>query len=177
MIKYVKGNPDYLYGVMNLLKKIREQFKEEGLNIYQNETYPNMDIILEDLRKKDSTLVVLDNDEVVGYIASEKGESFFKDCFDGFPKEYLHKFGLDGYEDRFVGFSRLMIDPNYQHQGIATKLFEILEKKFEGYIIIFLVDKTNKHAQRLYAKLGYKCLSLESFPYGEYYVYIKNQLV
>jgi ribosomal protein S18 acetylase RimI-like enzyme len=177
MVKYVKGNPDFLYGVMNLLKKIREQFKENGLNIYQNEEYPNMEIILNDLRNKDSTLIALDGDEVVGYIASEREEEFFKDCFDGFPKDYLNKYGLDIYQGRFIGFSRLMVDPNYQHQGIATKLFELLEKKFEGYIIIFLVDKANRKAQRLYAELGYKCLSLEKFPYGEYYVYIKNKLM
>lgn len=176
MIKYVKGNPDFLYGVMNLLKKIREQFKDENLDIYQDEEYPNMDILLDDLRKKDSTLLAIDRDEVIGYIASERAEDFFKDCFNGFPKDYLNKYGLDVGEERFVGFSRLMVDPNYQHQGIATKLFELLEKKYEGYVIIFLVEKTNRKAQRLYATLNYKCLSLEKFPYGEYYVYIKNQL-
>ncbi len=177
MIKYVKGNPDFLYGVMNLLKKVREQFKENNLDIYQSEDYPNMDIILDDLRKKDSTLVAMDGDEVVGYIACEGEDEFFKDCFDGFPKDYLHKYDLDMYQGRFIGFCRLMVDPNYQHQGIATKLFELLEKKFEGYVIIFLVDKNNRNAQRLYATLNYKCLSLESFSFGEYYVYIKNKLL
>ncbi len=177
MIKYVKGNPDFLYGVMNLLKKVREQFKENNLNIYQSEEYPNMEIILDDLRNKDSTLVALDGDEVVGYIATEREEEFFKDCFNGFPKDYLHKYELDTYHGRFIGFCRLMVDPNYQHQGIATKLFELLEEKFEGYVIIFLVDKDNRKAQRLYATLGYKCLSLENFPFGEYYVYIKNKLL
>lgn len=177
MIKYVKGNHTYIFKVMELLNKIRKQFKEEKLDIYQGEDYPNREILLEDLRKKDSTILALnDTDEVVGYISSEKEEAFFKDCFSKYPKEYLEKYGLDIYKGRFIGFLRLMVDPDYQHQGIGSKLFELLEKRYDGYVIIFLVDKENKKAQKIYQKLNCKCLSLENFSFGDFYVYIKNRL-
>jgi len=177
MIQIVKGNKKYLKGTMNLLNKIRTKFKAENLDIYQNEEYPNEEIILNDLKKTDSTLVIVDDEEVIGFIASENENDYFNDIFENNNREaFIEKYKLKDYLGRFIGFSRLMIDPDYRHQGLASKLMTILNKKYSGYVIIFLCHKENSKAQKLYATLNYDCLGLENFSFGEYYVYTKNQL-
>ncbi len=174
MIEYLKGEPKNIDGVMDLLSKIRKQFKEEGLDIYQDDEYPTKEILLNDLKNNEGTLVALNDDKVVGYIAFSNENDFFDDCFGGYPEDYLKKYSLDIYKGKFIGLARLMVDPNYQNKGIGTNIFKKLEQYFINYVIIFLVDKNNLNAQKLYKKLGYNCLSLENFSFGEYYVYIKR---
>jgi|GEM_PF-3213889 Acetyltransferases len=179
MIKIIKGNPSYLPGVLNLCQKIRNEFKKEHLNIYQDISYPNKSIFLTDLSNSDCTFLVVDNDKVIGFLTSEKESDFFNNIFDGDEKrinDFLEKYKLTDYRNRFIGFSRLMVDPDYRYQGFGSKLMTLMDKKYNGSVIIFLAHKDNKAAQKLYQKLNYICVGLEKFVFGEYYIYIKNQL-
>lgn len=179
MITIIKGNENYIDGVMNLYYRLQSDFKEKNLDIYQDNEYPNRDIFVSDLSKSDNTLLILDNDKVIGFITSENGDKFIASLFDDkvVEEKFFEKYKLKDYKGRMVAYERLMIDPDYRHQGYGSKLMSILSEKYSGYFVIFLAHKDNHNAIKLYEYLGYNCLGLEEFCFGKYYVFAKNQLV
>lgn len=177
MINIVKGNEGFLEGVYKLYLRVREQFKEENKDIYQSNDYPTKNDFKRDLSNSNSTYVVLDDDEVIGFITSEDEDYFFNDCLHGNEEDkFFDKFDLSSYKGRFVGLSRLMIDPGYRHQDIATKLVGLMEEKYDGFMIILLVNHENIGAINFYNSLGYKNLGQYDFTFGIFYIYIKNKL-
>lgn len=178
MISIIKGNVTYLDGVMNLYHRIQNDFKKRGIDIYQDNEYPNREIFEKDLSNSDRTLLLLDNNLVIGFITSDSGANFAKDIFNS-PKDassFLEKYKLSDYQGRMVAYERLMIDPDYRNQGYGSKLLTILDQKYSGAFIIFLVHEANHNAIKFYGNLKYTCLGLENFEFGKYYIFTKNQL-
>ena len=178
MINIIKGNVAYLNGVMNLYFRVKNDFKKQGVNIYQDNEYPNREVFERDLLNSDRTLLLLDNDLVIGFITSDSGINFATDIFNS-PKDtnnFLEKHRLIDYKGRMVAYERLMIDPDYRNQGYGSKLLNILDQKYSGSYIIFLAHQENRNAIKLYGSLKYNCLGLEIFKFGKYYVFAKNLL-
>jgi len=178
VINIIKGNVAYLNGVMNLYFRVKNDFKKQGVNIYQDNEYPNREVFERDLLNSDRTLLLLDNDLVIGFITSDSGINFAKDIFNS-PKDtnnFLEKYRLIDYKGRLVAYERLMIDPDYRNQGYGSKLLSILDQKYSGSYIILLAHEENRNAIKLYGSLKYNYLGLEIFEFGKYYVFAKNLL-
>jgi ribosomal protein S18 acetylase RimI-like enzyme len=178
VIRIIKGNVSYIDGVMNLYHNVQDDFKKRNIDIYQDNEYPNRDIFLSDLSRQDDTLLLVDNDKVIGFMTSSNGNEFINSIFDDKEKadKFIEKYKLKDYEGRIVAYERLMINSEYRHQGYGSKLMTILDGRFKGSFIIFLVHEVNRNAIKLYGNLGYKCLGLEDFDFGKYYVFTKNEL-
>lgn len=176
MIRFIDGDIKYIDGLFALLKNIRQDFKLKNIDIYQEESYPNRDLLLADLKRNKETILALDGEVVVGFMTSEPSKDFFIDIFqNNEEKETILKHNhLSKNYDCYISYSRLMVDPNSRKKGIATNLMKMMDEKYKGKEVIFLVDEKNNSVFDLYDKLGYKKCHLEQFIFGKFYVYTKK---
>jgi ribosomal protein S18 acetylase RimI-like enzyme len=87
-------------------------------------------------------------------------------------------------QDRVVGFAifenwdeqsyylaEMAVSPEYQRQGIGTKLvFSIFDQHPEAEKILLVTEKRNLWAQSFYEKIGFKRSSFEHPDYPEHFI-------
>lgn len=115
-----------LLSIINTISDWRiKEFKEypylyEG-NLEYEKDYSNAYVKTD----KSSAAVAYDNDTVVGFLT---GIPLIEDkeTFPDTEREFV-KYGFD--PKTFYYFGEIIVDPQYRHKGIASKLFTILENK------------------------------------------------
>lgn len=168
--KLVWGNHVYLKSACALLDSIKEDFKLRNIDIYQD-GYPNYEIIENDLKNRNNTLLLIDeNDNVCAQITSTPNE--LRTMFsEEEVQEILHHYNLP--DKPYVGLCRLFVHKSLRFHGIGTYLIKKMEEKYKGQNFIFFVHLTNYNALKLYEELGFKNLGIYNYPFGEFYTFVK----
>lgn len=168
--KIVWGSLAYLKSACALMDSIKEDFKSRNIDIYQD-GYPNYEIIENDLKNGENTLLLIDeNDNVYAQIVSTPNElhTMFSDEE---VLKILHHYNLP--DKPYVGLCRLFVDKSLRSNGVGTFLIKQMEEKYKGQNFIFFVHLTNHNALKLYKQLGFKNLGIYNYPFGEFYTFVK----
>ena len=132
-----------------IMRIIGETVKEmnENDNFQWDETYPNREVFINDIKEGTLYAVVNDEDEVLG-IGVANFESF---------EEYDNLEWKSGKDDYVI--HRLAVDNAYRSSGAAAFLIENMEKEIIKKGKCFMKTDTNSKnikAQRFFEKMGYK---------------------
>ena len=132
-----------------IMKIIRETVKEmnENGNFQWDESYPDREVFINDIKEGTLYAVVNDNDEVTGISAAN---------FDSF--EEYDNLEWESEKSDYV-IHRLAVDNAYRNEGVAAFLIENIEKEIIKKGKCFMITNTNSKnikAQRFFENLGYK---------------------
>lgn len=170
LFKLVFGNSKYLKSACILMDAIKEDFKLRNIDIYQD-GYPNYEIIENDLKNGENTLLLIDeNDNVCAQIVSTPNELHTMFSEEEVQK-ILHHYNLP--DKPYVGLCRLFVDKSLRSNGVGTFLINQMVEKYKGQNFIFFVHLTNHNALKLYEQLGFKNLGIYNYPFGEFYTFVK----
>lgn len=168
--KLVWGSLAYFKSACALMDSIKEDFRVRNIDIYQD-GYPNYEIIENDLKNGENTLLLIDeNDNVCAQIVSTPNELRTM-----FTEEEVQKI-LNHYnlpDKPYVGLCRLFVHKSLRSHGIGTYLIKQMEEKYKDQNFIFFVHLVNHNALKLYEQLGFKNLGIYNYPFGEFYTFIK----
>lgn len=144
--------------VMELLHLVRKDLESRDIAIW-NDDYPSASLLEEDIKEGRAKVATIEG-KVVGYFVEEDQESGF---------------GETVFDHRVLAFSRFMVHPFYQREGIGGKMVDAIKKdafsmKMEGVGI--LVHPINKPALNFYRKNGFVCQGRKEFPYGSFDCYL-----
>jgi GNAT superfamily N-acetyltransferase len=150
-----------------LFKRVRKKMEEEGNRTWSG-GYPTKGDFRDDLLFKDATILRKEG-EIVAYIAMDEdlAGSFFPETKS--PAKIAALLRQIEYEEGYTVFSlhRLMVDPLFQGQGIAHRLFDELQKKAPKSILVYAVYPENRKAILSYEHQGFHNLGLDpDFEYG-----------
>ena len=131
-----------------IMKIIRETVKEmnENGNFQWDESYPDREVFINDIKEGTLYVVVDDNDEVTGTGVAN---------FDSF-EEYDNLEWKSGKDDYVI--HRLAVDNKYRNTGVAAFLIENIEKEIIKKGKCYMRTDTNSKnlkAQRFFEKMGY----------------------
>lgn len=149
-----QGRMDDLERIMALIAECVRVMQEGGSDQW-NESYPNRDVIAEDIEQ--GTLYVFEDDGTpAGIIVLDENEA----------EEYL---SIDWVqkEGRHLVMHRLAVHPEIQGKGIARRLLAFAEDQAarEGYSSIRMdTYAKNDRALSLYLRLGYEVRGEVRFP-------------
>jgi GNAT superfamily N-acetyltransferase len=132
--------------IWEILQEAIQKRKEEGSNQWQN-GYPNPEVIANDL-KKNQGFVLMSEDTIVGYCAIAINDEPAYDAIEG---KWMTN-------DDFIVFHRAAISKGFVGKGLATILFQCIEKyALENGIYSVKADTNfdNKPMLYLFEKLGY----------------------
>ena len=143
-IRYAKTED--LDKIMKIVKETVKEMNENG-NFQWDETYPNREVFLNDIKEEALYAIVNENDEVIG-IGAANFESF---------EEYDDLEWKSGKDDYVI--HRLAVDNVYRSTGAAALLMENIENEIMKKGKCFMKTDTNSKnikAQRFFEKMGYK---------------------
>ena len=143
-IRYAKTED--LDKIMKIVKETVKEMNENG-NFQWDETYPNREVFLNDIKEEALYAVVNGNDEVIG-IGAANFESF---------EEYDDLEWKSGKDDYVI--HRLAVDNAYRSTGAAALLMENIENEIMKKGKYFMRTDTNSKnikAQKFFEKTGYK---------------------
>lgn len=132
--------------IMKIVKETVKEMNENG-NFQWDETYPNREVFLNDIKEEALYAAVNENDEVIG-IGAANFESF---------EEYDDLEWKSGKDDYVI--HRLAVDNAYRSTGAAALLMENIENEIMKKGKCFMRTDTNSKnikAQKFFEKTGYK---------------------
>ena len=132
--------------IMKIIKETVKEMNENG-NFQWDETYPNREVFLNDIKEETLYTVVNENDEVIG-VGAANFESF---------EEYDDLEWKSGKDDYVI--HRLAVDNAYRSTGAAALLMENIENEIMKKGKCFMRTDTNSKnikAQKFFEKTGYK---------------------
>ncbi|AOR24167.1 GNAT family N-acetyltransferase [Clostridium taeniosporum] len=104
--------------IMKIINQAQQQLKEQCVDQWQN-NYPNVDTIMEDI-KKGYSYVLLEDEEIIATVAiSFDGEETYNIIYDG-------KW-LSNYD--YVVIHRMAVKDEYKGKDIASKVIGYVERK------------------------------------------------
>lgn len=134
-----------LTSIMELIRKCVAAMNNNG--IYQwNDSYPNKDIILEDIVKRELFIFKIDSN-IAGIMVINEEQS---------PEYSEVLWSINSA--KILVLHRLAVHPDFQREGVASALLNFAEStaKNEGYTAIRLdTYSKNPMALKLYEKHGY----------------------
>ncbi|MBY9078677.1 GNAT family N-acetyltransferase [Paenibacillus sp. HN-1] len=149
-----QGRMDDLEQIMALIAECVRVMREGGSDQW-NESYPNREVIAEDIEQ--GTIYVLEDDGApAGIIVLDENEAEEYKSID-----WVHK------EGRYLVMHRLAVHPRIQGKGIARRLLAFAEDQAvrEGYSSIRMdTYAKNDRALGLYLRLGYETRGEVRFP-------------
>ncbi|MDR2601634.1 MAG: GNAT family N-acetyltransferase [Spirochaetaceae bacterium] len=135
------------------LKEVVKIYKDVVKNMIANnvfqwdETYPNEDILKEDILKEQMFAGMLNNEIASIFVLNKE-----------FDNEYL-KTKWEYKNDDFIVLHRICVKVNFQNKGVGTKTMKMIEEKMkiDGIKSIRLdAFSENPYSLKMYNKLGYK---------------------
>ena len=131
--------------IVDMYKAAVDKMYLDGIDQW-DELYPNKNILIEDIHKKELIVGMMDGKIVVAYVVNTESD-----------EEYVN--GKWSYPNsKYCILHRLCVNPIYQNIGIAKKTMMYLEENYKskGFETIRLDSFTkNPYAEQLYDKLGY----------------------
>lgn len=134
--------------IMNIVFQAQDQFKKDKIDQWQN-NYPNYTTIEEDIKNKDSYVLVKNNLIVGTVYFSFDGESTYEKIYQG---EWLS-------HGKYAVIHRLAVDLRWRGKGLAEEILRELERiAIEKDVFSIKVDthRENLPMQKLLGKMGYK---------------------
>ena len=131
--------------IMEIIGVTVKEMNENG-NFQWDESYPNREVFINDIKEGTLYVAVDDNDEVTGTGVAN---------FDSF-EEYDNLEWKSGKDDYVI--HRLAVDNKYRNTGVAAFLIENIEKeiiKKGKYFMRTDTNSKNLKAQRFFEKMGY----------------------
>lgn len=141
-----------LPAVVDLMKRVIPVMLESGNEQWDAE-YPNEDVFRQDINEHNLFVLVLDN-KLVGAVVINAI----------FPPEYMSvdwKTSPNTYT-----FHRMMVDPELQGKGIATAIFQFIEKRGKNMGLKSLrvdTNVNNKTMRSLFEKFNYTFAGIVHF--------------
>lgn len=103
--------------IMNIIKDAQENFKNEGIDQWQND-YPNYEIIKHDILA-DNSYIILDHEVIVGTVSiSFDGEKTYENIYEG---EWLSN-------GSYAVIHRMAIDNQYKGLGLSSWIIKNVEE-------------------------------------------------
>ncbi len=163
--------------IMDLCDLVRAQLREDQIDMW-DEDYPNEEIFGEDIQRK-NLIVAVDGRKILGAISFNfdlKTELFFDVEDETVCEAEISKLLASclATKETVMSLHRLMVHPDHQRQGIATRLIQEAEKVGLGKTIILFTEANNQKAINLYLRLGYTRNGMYTFTFGSLaYLYKK----
>lgn len=104
-------------GIMNIIRQAQAYFKEHGINQWQN-NYPNAEIISNDIKNKNSYILLKDNSIVATAAVSFDGEKTYDSIYEG---QWISN-------NKYAVIHRIAVDNNYKGSGLASQIVRNIEK-------------------------------------------------
>ena len=124
-----------------------------------DEIYPNQEVIEDDIRKKQMTVVMLGDDMVAAYVINTESDVQYTNGKWSKP------------DTTYVVLHRLCVNPKFKHRGIARQVMLHMEEeeRQQGIESIRLDAFTkNPFALKLYEELGYVTVGYADFRKGRF---------
>lgn len=138
------ATPEDIPGIMQAVRAVIPILHAEG-NLQWDDTYPNPQVFAEDIRNS-HLWVMATEDKIAGVVATTSEQ---------YP-EYANV-GWD-ITDTAIVIHRLVVNPEFQRQGIAAALLGHAETVARACNLTRILADTNSHnqaMQRLLPKIGY----------------------
>jgi ribosomal protein S18 acetylase RimI-like enzyme len=166
-----------LKAVYALFLRTRSAMEKEK-NFTWSDHYPLKRNFTSDI-KDGRAYVHEENGEIIAYIAVSFDvlEDFFSDSKSLQKASQLRKDLQMKDDEDFLLLHRLMVDPSYQGQGRAAKIFADQAALYPGRMVMFAVYPNNRKALRAYDRYGFQNAGIYSaFEYGDHpcYLYFKR---
>lgn len=138
--------------IMKIINEAKLYFKENNINQWQD-GYPNEEVILNDIKNKES-FVIIENNKVAGTVAvSFRGEKTYNKIYEG---KWLSN-------NDYAVIHRIAISNEFKGLGIGSMIIEEAQKlAFERNINSIKIDtqKDNLSMQKLLIKNDFKYCGL-----------------
>ena len=166
MIKY-----DFRQATIEDIDEIAQMYQNAIDNMIQHgifqwdEIYPSVEVLLEDIMKKEMHLLIVEDIIVASIVLNEEQDI----SYDAAPWEFVT-------EERAV-IHRLCVLPESQKAGFGTKTMHLAEEllRGQGYAAIRLdTFSQNLYARHLYERLGYSYVGEVQFRKGMFYLMEKS---
>ena len=138
----------------------------ETLGIHQwDELYPAREVFADDISKGQLHVGVVDGVFAVIYVVNQECDVEYENGNWEYP------------DDRYCAIHRLCVNPAFQHQGLARRTIEYIEKQFieAGFQTLRLdAFSENPRALKLYYGLGYKTVGFADWRKGRFFLMEKH---
>ncbi|WP_416176485.1 GNAT family N-acetyltransferase [Clostridium sp.] len=145
--------------IISIIKQAQAYFKTHGINQWQN-NYPNVDIIANDIRRKNSYALFKDNILVSTAAISFDGEKSY---------EHIYK-GRWISNSRYAVIHRVAVESSLKGKGLASILIKNLEKYCaRNFVHSIKIDthKDNISMQKLLKKNKFQYCGIIYLPNGD----------
>lgn len=147
-MEFKKAVNEDVIGIMDIIKQAQEYFRENNIDQWQD-NYPNEGIILEDIKKSGSYVLIKDNKIIATVAILFEEDEFYKDIYEG---KWISN-------DKYAVVHRIAVAMNNKGEGIASDILKQVEKfciKKGVYSIKIDTHEENKSMQRLLVKNGFE---------------------
>lgn len=104
-------------GIMNIIRQAQAYFKEHGINQWQN-NYPNAEIISNDIKNKNSYILLMNHSIVATAVVSFDGEKTYDCIYEG---QWISN-------NKYAVIHRIAVDNNYKGSGLASQIVRNIEQ-------------------------------------------------
>ena len=146
------ANTTDLPAIIDLMKRVIPVMQASGNEQWDN-GYPNKAVFKDDINERNLFVLVLDN-TILGTVTIDAM----------FPPEY-NSISWKTSPNTYT-FHRMMVDPEYQGKGIATAIFQFIEKRGKKMGLKSLRVDTNAYNKTmisLFEKFKYKQVGIVHF--------------
>lgn len=179
-----EASENQINAILSLCKNCSVHMLNQGIDQW-DEVYPNKAAFLEDIKNHSLFLAVSNSPDIQGSSSEDSSENIFE--------HILGCIVLNEHQDpeyaevewqytpqKVAVIHRLMVDPQYQGQGIAQHLMSFVERraKERGYGAIRLdTFVENEPAIRFYKKRGYNVVGNVYFRKGKFLCFEKRLIL
>ena len=103
--------------IINIIKQAQGYFKEKGINQWQD-NYPNSETIISDIAKKNSYVLIKDDNIVATAAVSFDGEKTYESIYEG---EWISN-------NEYAVIHRIAVDNTYKGLGLSSQIIKNVEK-------------------------------------------------
>lgn len=133
--------------IMRIIAQAQQYFKENNIDQWQN-NYPNSEVIAQDIAEGHSYVLENEGEIIATAALSFDGESTYEKIYEG---SWIK-------DEDYAVVHRIAVDNKYKGQGIAGKLFEMMEELClkQGVASIKIdTHEDNKSMQKLLQKCDF----------------------
>ena len=135
-------------GIMNIIRQAQDYFKKHVINQWQN-NYPNSKTIENDIKNKNSYVLLKDNIIIGTVVASFDLDKNYESIYDG---KWMSN-------HKYIVIHRLAVDSSYKGLGLSSVIINNIERiSLNNGVYSIKVDthKENLSMQKLLKKIGFQ---------------------
>lgn len=163
-IRFRKAEIKDLDRIEEMYRKVVQGMQGKGIDQW-DETYPNREVLKEDIRKKELYIGRIGDDICSAFVFNQEVDEQYRNGAWNYPKA------------QFYTFHRFCVNPKLQNLGIGKKTLLHIEKLVIGMgaeTIRMDTFSGNPYALGLYQKMGYKITGEAHWRKGKFYLLEKK---